>query len=100
MKVRNCAYFSLLADWSSDEAYRTKLFAILILCLVNQSVDDHVLGLIHVARTEAVTLMGGIKIFLIAKGIDISKAMFVGFDGCNTMSEEKRVLVFFFFFKK
>lgn len=30
--------------------------------------------------------MTAIETFLLAKGIDITKALFVGFDGCNTMS--------------
>ena len=39
---------------------------------------------------DAATLIGEIEKFLQAKGVDISKAMFVGFDGCNTMSGENK----------
>ena len=71
-QVRKCDYFSLLADESSDEANRTQ-FAILIRCQVNRSVDDHLLGIINVSRTDAATLMREIERFLLAKGVDISK---------------------------
>lgn len=43
--------------------------------------------------------MTAIETFLLAKGIDITKALFVGFDGCNTMSgvntgkEVKKIVV-------
>ena len=95
-RVRECDFFSLLADESSDEANKTQ-FAILIRCLIDKSVDDHLLGLINVSRTDAATLMGEIERFLLAKGVDISKAMFVGFDGCNTMSGENKGTSTFFF---
>ena len=67
--MRKCDYFSLLANESSDEANRTQ-FAILIRCLVNRYVDDHLLGIINVSRTDAATLMGEIERFLLAKGVD------------------------------
>ena len=39
-------------------------------------------------KTDAHSLMSVIESFLLAKGIDISKTRFVGFDGTNTMSGE------------
>ena len=87
-QVRKCDYF-LQMNRQMKPTNRTQ-FAILIRCLVNCCVDDHLLGIINVSCTHAATLMGEIERFLLAKGVDISKAMFVGFDGCNTVSGENK----------
>ena len=42
--------------------------------------------MVNVKKTDAESLMGEMERFLISKEVDISKIMFVGFDGCNTMS--------------
>jgi len=84
-KINKCKYIALLADESTDEANRTQ-FAILIRCLIGTEVDDHFVGLVHVKRTDAASLMAAIEEFLTAKAIPMAKIMFVGFDGCNTMS--------------
>ena len=68
----------------------TEQFAILVRFPCDKSVRDHFLGIIHVERTDAASLMQAIEIFLQAKGVDIKKAFFVGFYGCNTMSGENK----------
>ena len=88
MKVRSAPFYSLLADESSDEAHKEQ-FAVLIRCPSGiNKVKDHFLGIIHVERTDAASLMEAIETFLHRKQLDIKKAYFVGFDGCNTMSGE------------
>ena len=42
--------------------------------------------MVNVKKTDAESLMGEMERFMISKEGDISKIMFVGFDGCNTMS--------------
>lgn len=56
----------------------------------NGKVGDHYLGLIEVQRTDTESLMKEIERFLIAKGIRVENAMFVGFNGCNTMSGQNK----------
>ena len=79
--------YSLLADESSDDSHQEQ-FAILCRFSFKCKVDDYYLGLIEVTGTDSASLMEAIERFLMAKGIDITKAVFVGFDGCNTMSGE------------
>ena len=84
--IRKSPYLALLADESTDEANRTQ-FAVLIRCLdTDKTIKDHFLGMVNVKKTDAESLMGEMERFLISKEVDISKIMFVGFDGCNTMS--------------
>jgi hypothetical protein len=89
--IRNSPYIALLADESTDEANRTQ-FAVLIRCLSmdTNTIDDHFVGMVNVKKTDAESLMNEIQRFLISKDIDICKIMFVGFDGCNTMSGENK----------
>lgn len=47
---------------------------------------EHYLGMVHVEQTTAKSLMEALSSFLLAKGIDIKKVVFIAFDGCNTMS--------------
>lgn len=49
---------------------------------------DHYLGIINVDRTDAESLQNAIESFLLAKGLDVTKCRFVGFDGANVMSGE------------
>jgi len=90
-KINTCKYIALLADESTDEANRTQ-FASLIRCLIGTEVDDHFVGLVNVKRTNAASLMAAIEEFLRAKPIPMAKIMFVGFDGCNTMSGVNKLL--------
>lgn len=78
-----------LADESSYESRREE-FAILAQFRRDGKVGDHYLGLIEVQRTDTESLMKEIERFLIAKGIRVENAMFVGFDGCNTMSGQNK----------
>jgi len=84
-KINKCKYIVLLADEFTDEANRTQI-DILIRCLIGTEVDYHFVGLVHVKITDAAPLMAAIEEFLRAKAIPMAKIMFVGFDGCNTMS--------------
>nr|XP_022338341.1 E3 SUMO-protein ligase KIAA1586-like isoform X3 [Crassostrea virginica] len=83
--VREATWYSLLADESSDEGNREQ-FAVIVRFVQNGIVKEAFLGLIHLHKTDAESLMMAIETFLLAKGVDITKAIFVGFDGCNTMS--------------
>lgn len=83
--VREATWYSLLADESSDEGNREQ-FAVIVRFVQNGIVKEAFLGLIHLQKTDAESLMMAIETFLLAKGVDITKAIFVGFDGCNTMS--------------
>ena len=80
-KVRNADAYALLTDKSSDESHREQ-FAILAKFKIGSTVGDYYLGIIEVQRTDAASLMAAIEHFLIAKGVNTSKAAFVGFDGC------------------
>ncbi|XP_045208368.2 uncharacterized protein LOC123560182 [Mercenaria mercenaria] len=84
-EVRSCDFYSILADESTDDANRTQ-FAVLIRCLSDGDVQEHLVGIINVKKTDAASLMDAIQIFLNSHDIDITKAVFCAFDGCNTMS--------------
>jgi hypothetical protein len=83
--LKKAKWYSLLADESSDEGNREQ-FAILARFVNDGKISEVFLGLIPLQKSDAESLMTAIETFLLAKGIDITKAMFVGFDGCNTMS--------------
>ena len=85
--LKSAKFYALLADESTDKSNRTQ-FAILAKWSHKSTVSEHYLGLIHVRKTDAESLMAAIEGFLLAKGVDITKARFVGFDGTNTMSGE------------
>ena len=81
--LRKTDMYSLLADESSDDSHREQ-FVILCRFSLKCKVDDYYLGLMEqVTGTDSASLMEAIERFLMAKGIDITKAVFVGFDGCN-----------------
>ncbi|WAR08290.1 ZMYM1-like protein [Mya arenaria] len=91
-KVKSANMYSLLADESSDESHREQ-FAILVRIKGESgALEDYFLGITHVKKQDAESLMSAIEDFLLRKGLDIRKALFVGFDGCNTMSEENKGL--------
>ena len=83
--LRQAEWFALLADESSDVANREQ-FAVIVRFVWKGNVREEYLGLIHLDRGDAESLMKAIESFLIAKGVNIQRAIFVGFDGCNTMS--------------
>jgi hypothetical protein len=85
--LQNADYFALLADESTDQANREQ-FSILCKWLHNEEVKEHYVGLIHVKKTDAHSLMSAIEQFFTAKNIDLTKVRFLGFDGTNTMSGE------------
>ena len=96
--LRKADMYSLLADESSDDSHREQ-FAILCRFSFKCKVDDYYLGLIEVTGTDSASLMEAIERFLMAKGNDITKAVFVGFDRCNTMNGEKKgnIIIHFVF---
>lgn len=83
--LREATWFSLLADESSDEGNREQ-FAVLVRFIRDGTEKEAFLGLVHLHKTDAESLMLAIENFLLANGVDITRAIFVGFDGCNTMS--------------
>lgn len=85
LRKKNASWYSLLADESSDEGNREQ-FAVLARYVQDSKISEDFLELIDLQRSDAESLMTAIETFLLAKGIDITKAMFVGFDGCYTMS--------------
>lgn len=50
------------------------------------TVKEAFLELVHLHKTDAESLMLAIENFLLANGVDITRGIFVGFDGCNTIS--------------
>lgn len=90
-KFQKVQAFALLADESSDQGHREE-FAVLVRYIDPETneVKEQYLGIIHVQRTDANSLMQALETFLIGKNIDMKKALFVGFDGCNVMSGENK----------
>ena len=84
-KLRQADAYALMADESSDQAHREH-FAVLVKFEWQGKIEEHYINIIHVIHTDAASLMKAIEDFLNCKNVDIKKAMFVGFDGCNTMS--------------
>jgi hypothetical protein len=84
-QIRDAKCYALMADESTDESNREQ-FAVIIKLLKGKQVADVFVGIIQVVSTDAASLMEAIERFLQGKGIDIKKAIFVGFDGCNVMS--------------
>jgi hypothetical protein len=94
--LRSCDFYTLMADESTDDANREQLSVYAKYVDKNfvfgdpdsKFITDHYLGIIHVDRTDAESLMTALEQFLVAKEIDITRCRFVAFDGCNTMSGE------------
>ncbi|CAG2198702.1 unnamed protein product [Mytilus edulis] len=82
--ARNQSCIAILADETCDEG-NLEQFAIFGKFLYQGS-TEHFLGIVNFDNITAEGLMDTIYEFLLAKGIDIEKVMFVAFDGCNTMS--------------
>lgn len=80
-----------MADESTDEG-NVEQFAVFSRFMGNSNSNrvagktEHYLGLINVDEISAKALMNALNVFLLAKGLDITKAYLVAFDGCNTMS--------------
>lgn len=83
--LRDAKYFVLLADESTDEAYREQ-FSIMCKWVHKNEVKEHDIGMIHVEKTDAFSLMVAIEQFFVAKNVDLAYDRFLGFDGINTMS--------------
>ncbi|XP_052807132.1 uncharacterized protein LOC128236285 [Mya arenaria] len=77
--------FSLLADESSDQAHRSQM-SVMARFGTENSVATNFLGFIKLNKGDATYITSALEGFLVAKGIDIHKKRFTGFDGCNTMS--------------
>ena len=88
-KLRKAESYALLADEPSDEAHREQ-FAVLVRFKDCRQIKELFLGIIELKRTDAESFMTAIQNFLTTKGVDITKAVFVGFDGCNVMSGENK----------
>ena len=66
---------------SSDVGNREQ-YAILARFVRDIKISEVFLGLIHLQRSDTESLMTAIETFFVGN----TKAMFVGFDGCNTLS--------------
>ena len=55
-------------------------------CLTDGKSVVRFLGLVNLIRGTAEAIMNALQGFLVEKGIDITMARFLAFDGCNTMS--------------
>ena len=85
--LRDAKYFVLLADESTNEAYREQ-FSIMCKWVHKNEVKEHDIGMIHVAKSDAFSLMLAIEQFFVAKNVDLDYVRLLGFDGINTMSGE------------
>lgn len=83
--LRTAKYFTVLLDESTDEANREQ-FAIFGKWSTYGYVSEHFLGLMKVTKTDMASLLNCLEQFSLAKNIDLSKARFIGLDGCNVMS--------------
>lgn len=87
--IKSCDAFALLADESTDKAQREQLGLIVRFKIPNEEgVKEQFLGLINLAQTDAASIMKAIEGFMMAKGLDIKKCLFVSLDGANVMSGE------------
>ena len=84
--LRSATMYTLLADESTDEQNCEQLSMYAHWTTVSAKPVDHFLGIIHVTKTNAKSLLNAIQEFLVAKGLDITKCQFVGFDGANLLS--------------
>lgn len=76
----------LLADESADDANREQLA--IIICFIDPNgghIREVFLGLLKLQCTYEESLMSGIESILTAKELDITKAIFLGFDGYSVM---------------
>lgn len=100
--LRRSQFYTLLADESTDEANHEQLSVYAKFVDRDYAfgdpdsklITDHYLGLIHVDRTNAESLMSAMEQFIGAKQVDITRCRFVAFDGCNTMSGEVSGTIF------
>lgn len=84
--------FSLLADESTDMAHRSQLCIMARFGNSHNEIATHFLGFVNLEKATAEAIMTAVKLFLLAKNIDIGKIRFIALDGCNTMSGEHKGL--------
>lgn len=87
--------FSLLADESTDIAHRSQLCIMARFGNSHNEIATHFLGFVNLEKATAEAIMTAVKLFLLAKNIDIGKIRFIALDGCNTMSGEHKGTTFF-----
>lgn len=82
--------FSLLDDESTDVASRSQLCVMASFGNSDGDIATQFLGFVNLTKGTAEAIMEAIKLFLLAKEIDIAKIRFIALDGCNTMSGEHK----------
>lgn len=87
-ELKLCDAFTLFADESKDKAQREQLALIAKFKTTNGDVKEKFLGLVNLSETDAGSIMCSIEQFMLARGIDLSKCLFVSLDGTNVMSGE------------
>ncbi|XP_033761513.1 uncharacterized protein LOC117343277 [Pecten maximus] len=83
--LRGEKFFTLLADESTDESGREQ-FALFGKWSFHGDISEHFLGIVHINKTDSLTLTDAIQRFFLAKGVSLENLRFVAFDGTNSMS--------------
>ena len=85
---KTSAYFSLMADESTDVSSKEEL-SICARWLHEKKPVEHFLGIVPAKKTTAEAIAEYLYAFLESKDIDIKKMRGLGFDGANTMSGQR-----------
>lgn len=80
--------FSLLAGESTDIANRSQLCVMARFGNSDCDIATHFSGFVNLTKDKAEAIMEAIRLFLLAKHIDIAKIRFIALAGCNIMSGE------------
>ena len=78
--------YTLLADESTDKENREQLSKYASWATATAKPVDHFLGSVHVTKNQCRILDECHSRISVAKGLDIAKCRFDGFDGANVMS--------------
>lgn len=82
-------FFTLLADESTDGAQHEQLGIIVRYKIRNDpSTKEKYVGVVNLGCTNAEAITSAIEKICIAKGIDLTKCLFIALDGTNVMSGE------------
>ena len=85
--IKDSDRFTLLLDESTDEANRSEL-SLIARIVRNGQIENHFLDLLQLKTCDARSICNSVQEFTIQEGIEISRIVFSGMDGCSTMSGE------------
>jgi hypothetical protein len=86
-EIRNCVGFSVLADESTDVSGTQQLsIGARYFCETARSVKEEFLGFVPLPDATAATISGVIVDSIKGFGLDMSKCVGQGYDGCSTMA--------------